>query len=134
MKRYSVKTFHNRLPFSSGHRLYNQIEEVFTDKNRRGGVIVFPVELQDFDNSVVEGMCSEGYYFLGEYKTPDGAFFGKTSICIDVRDMASGNLMTLAMKCSRIYHCTVLLKDIDDHRLFTIHYNGPLKESLRLAA
>ena len=132
MKRYSVHEYPLRGFFSG--MLYNRIHGVYTHKNGKGGLIVFPEDMTFVDNTVPEGMRSEGSYFTGRTVSKDGTAFSDMSICIDVRDMPSGHMMSLAMKYSRMYHRTVLLKDCDGKRVYSVKFNEVIDMREHLAA
>ena len=130
MKRYKVREFPCKGPFSSSLILYHQLKDSLCAKLGKGGIIVFPEDMMDVDTSIVKGKCEQTEILSGRFTAKDGTIYSGTSICIIAREYSSGWLMSLAMKYSRMYGKTVLLKDFEDRRLFSVHFNGETKNAL----
>lgn len=123
MKRYTVQEFPFRGAFSSARRVYRQLKGTFCAKNRRGGIIVFPDDMMDIDTSFVKGRHHVPYQLSVSFTGVDGAVFSDTSLCLDVLDYNSGELMILAMKYAKMYGRPLLLKDFDDKKFYHLKYN-----------
>ena len=126
MKRYTVYEYPCKGPFSSSLRIYHMLKKSFKNKGKKitGGIIVFPQERMNIDTSFIEGNCREKYLISGVYTAKDGTKFSGTSICLEVDSYSDGDLMSLALKYSRLTGQTILLKDFEDRRLYSIHFNG----------
>ena len=124
MKRYEVNEYNCKGIFSASRYLYFMLRDTYKMKDRKGGIIVFPEGWRNIDTSFVKGQCREKYLIYGTHVLKDGTKFSDTSICLDVRDYSSGDLMSLALKYSRITGQTIILKDFEDKRMYNIHFNG----------
>ena len=125
MKRYTVHEYPCKGPFSASLRLYHMLKKSFenTGKKITGGIIVFPQERANTDTSFAEGNCREKYLISGTYIANDGTKFSGNSICLELSDYQSGDLMNMALKYSRLTGQTILLEDFEDRKLYSIHYN-----------
>jgi len=135
MKRYTVHEYPLRGAFSSSRYVNHQLRSTFPSRNRKGGIIVFPEDLMDIDTSFIKGKSHVDYLISGKYNGVKGATFSDTSLCLDVVDYNSGELMSLAMKYARLYGRPILLKDFEDKRFYNLKFNlASNKERQRQAA
>ena len=121
MKRYSVHEY--PLGGLLSGVFFDRMHDGYEGKDSKGGIIVFPEDMAFVDSSIAKKMRSKGNYFIGRTASKDGTVFSEKSICIEVGDMYPGNMMLLAMTYCRIYQRTVLLKDCNDKKVYSVKYN-----------
>ena len=117
---YTIYEYSCKGAYSASLYLYHLLKDSFSNGLRRGGIIMFPEDVQDIDYSMLEGKWAESKALQGRFTAKDGSRYSGTSICIDVLDYPSEPLMDLAVKLCHEIHKTLIIKDFEKKRLYML--------------
>ena len=121
---YTIYEYPCRGAYSASLYLYQMLKDSFSNSLRKGGIIVFPEDVQNVDCSILEGRWSEFKMLSGRFTAKDGSRYSGTSICIDTLDYSSEALINLAAKLNYGVNKTLVIKDFEKRRLYMLFLNN----------